>query len=274
MDRPDTQSTGENISLAETVPPLEPHAPGSEPQGPTAEEGVVAPDREQGSRPSDAEADGSRDGGEPFVPAEARPDEFPPQDESQSQPADAEHPEPEQQSVETQLADIAATLGSLDTRLGESQRLLGRQSEFADKLHAENQRLREGELRAATLPLIRDLLRLHDDIGKLSVGREDTRDLDIVKVSLLDALARNGVLAFEPAVGDVFDPKQHNIQGVVATGESSLDRTIAVVTRVGVQWDDGQTIRVADVSVYKHTPRADADDLSGPLVAEQPMEKA
>lgn len=162
-----------------------------------------------------------------------------------------------------ELAQVAATLTSLEERLRESQRLLARQSDLAAKLHAENQRLRAGELRAATLPLVRDLVRLHDDIGKLTAGQEDTQDLDLVKISLLDALARNGITTFQPAPGEQFDSKQHSVAGILQTDDASLDRTVAEVIRTGVRWEDGQTIRVADVRVHKHTPAAESTSPAG-----------
>lgn len=172
----------------------------------------------------------------------------------------AEQQSPPPQAFE--LAAVAATLVSLEEQLGESQRLLARQSDLVDKLHAENQRLRIGELRAATLPLVRDLLRLHDDIGRLATDREEAEDLDVVKVSLLDALARNGITTFQPAPGEQFDPKQHSIVGILRAEDASRDRTVAEVIRVGVQWEDGQAIRVADVRVYKHAPTAET---TGPV---------
>lgn len=179
-------------------------------------------------------------------------------DESTSAPQDdaAEQGSTTPQALE--LSEVTTVLASLQERLGESQRLLGRQSDLVDKLHAENQRLRAGELRAATLPLVRDLLRLYDDIVRFSADNGDSQDLDLVKVSLLDALARNGIAAFTPEPGEQFDPKQHNVAGVLPTEDASLDRTVAEVSRVGVRWEDGQTIRVADVRVYKHTPTAQA----------------
>jgi molecular chaperone GrpE len=168
-----------------------------------------------------------------------------------------------------ELAHLAGVLASIEERLGESQRLLARQSDLADKLHAENQRLRAGELRAATLPLVRDLLRLHDDIGKLTAGQEETQDLDLVRVSLVDALARNGIGTFQPEPGEQFDPKQHSVAGVIKTEDASRDRAIAEIVRVGVQWEDGQTIRVADVRVYKYTPEVEATSPAGQS-ADQP----
>ncbi len=104
---------------------------------------------------------------------------------------------------------------------------------------------------------------MHDDIGRLTTDCQDSQDLDVVKTSLLDALARNGITTLEPALGEPFDPKQHSVAAILQTEDPSLDRTIAEVIRVGVQWDDGQAIRVADVRVYKHTPKAEATSPAG-----------
>jgi len=67
-----------------------------------------------------------------------------------------------------------------------------------DKLHGENQRLRAGELRGAMLPLVRDLLRLHDDIGRIADATEQVEDLELMQISLLDALSRNGIVSVRP----------------------------------------------------------------------------
>jgi molecular chaperone GrpE (heat shock protein) len=152
------------------------------------------------------------------------------------------------------LDDGLTALAGVEDRLAESQRLLVRQSELADKLHAENQRLRAGELRGTMLPLVRDLLRLHDDIGRIAGEAERAEDLELMQVSLLDALARNGIVAVRPAVGEQFDPKRHSAAGVIRADDASLDRSIAEVIRAGFEWEDGHVIRVADVRVYKHAP--------------------
>ena len=151
------------------------------------------------------------------------------------------------------LDDRLAELAGVEGRFAESQRLLVRQSELADKLHAENQRLRAGELRGAMLPLVRDLLRLHDDIGRIAGEAERAEDVELMRISLLDALARNGIVAVQPAVGEQFDPKRHSAAGVIKADDANLDRSIADVIRVGFQWEDGRVIRVAEVRVYKHT---------------------
>lgn len=155
------------------------------------------------------------------------------------------------------LDERLTTLAGVEDRLAESQRLLARQSELAGKLHAENQRLRADELRGTMLPLVRDLLRLHDDIGRITAETERAKDLELIQVSLLDALARNGILAVCPTVGEQFDPKRHSAAGVIRADDASLDRSIAEVIRAGFEWEDERVIRVADVRVYKYTPASE-----------------
>jgi molecular chaperone GrpE (heat shock protein) len=151
-------------------------------------------------------------------------------------------------------AELLATLGRLDSRLEESQRLLARQSDLVDRLHAENLELRAGELRSAQLPLVRDLLRLHDDVGRMrEAAGESAEDLRLVQDSLVDTFARNGVEAIAPETGEPFDPQLHSAAGVEPTEDESLDRTVATVTRQGFRWESGDVIRVSEVRAYRYS---------------------
>lgn len=148
--------------------------------------------------------------------------------------------------------DLLDAIARFDQRLGESQRLLDRQLDLADRLHGENQVLRAGELRSAQLPLVRDLLRLHDDLGRMRDSVEDDGDLRIVQHSLADTLARNGVVAFEPDRGEEFDSRAHSAAGVEDTVEEGLNRTVAAVVKQGFRWESGEVIRVAEVTAYRY----------------------
>lgn len=172
-----------------------------------------------------------------------KPESLDPQDTApEAAPPPEPEPEPAPEAPEPQQ----------DERLEEAHRLLARQSDLVDRLHAENQTLRAGELRNAQLPLIRDLLRLHDDVGRMREASEDDRDLRLVQEGLSDALARNGVEAFAPDGGEPFDPRLHAAAGVEQTDEESLDKTISEVTRQGFRWESGDTIRVAEVRAYRY----------------------
>lgn len=148
--------------------------------------------------------------------------------------------------------ETEAILDRLDLRLAESQRLLARQTELTQKLHAENQSLRAGELRSAQMPLVRDLLRLSDDLERmLGVATESVEDLTVVRDSLLDILGRNGIQRFEAEHGEPFDPRVHSAAGAAPTDDEQLDRTVAEVVRPGFRWDSGEVIRVVEVRAYR-----------------------
>jgi molecular chaperone GrpE (heat shock protein) len=178
--------------------------------------------------------------------------------EAQAEESEAAlHVEPSIEPYEEAFADLRTAVVGLDSRLEESQRLLGRQSDLVDRLHTENQELRAGELRTAQLPLIRDLLRLHDDVSRMRVAAgELDEDLRVVQESLLDILARNGVESFAPEDGDEFDPRFHAAAGIEPTADRSLDKSVAVVVKRGFRWDCGDVIRVAEVRAFRYRDTA------------------
>ena len=178
-----------------------------------------------------------------------------------AEPADAvtEPPEPEP-GPEPQPEPHLELLARIEDRLAESQRLLGRQTEIAASLHEENQRLKAGELRRALAPLVRDVLRVQDDVTAMLDTHADpgaARDLDLVRGALLDALARNGIEPIACPPGTPFDPRLHKVAGVVATPDPQLDRCVAAVVRPGFTWDDGEPVRPVDVQVHKLRAPAD-----------------
>ena len=176
--------------------------------------------------------------------------------ETVSQPAAPEQPE-EAPSVaaeeESHDERTETALDRLDARLAEAQRLLARQAELTEKLHGENQSLRAGELRNAQMPLVRDLIRLYDDLGRMCAVATDSADLAMVQQSLFDVLARNGVQRFEAEQGEPFDSRTHSAAGAESTADEQLDRTVAEVVRPGFRWDSGEVIRVVEVRAYRYS---------------------
>ena len=173
---------------------------------------------------------------------------------------------------------LLEAIARLDDRLEESQRLLARQTEIATSLHADNQRLKAGELTRAQLPLIRDIIRVQDDLRVMhdipdeSIAPADLpavrHHLELAKDSIVDALARNGIEELQVEHGAQLDPRRHKVVKVTGTDEPAADRTVAEVVKSGFAWDDGTTIRAADVRVYKYAaptqPNATADRVPDP----------
>jgi len=156
-------------------------------------------------------------------------------------------------SPSVDIDGLHRALEKLNSRLEESQRLLARQTDLVDRLHTENGELRAGELRSAQLPLVRDLLRLHDDVGRMrdAVGEAD-HDLRIVQESLVDTLVRSGIQPFAPESGEIFDPRLHTAAGVEPTDKRELDKAVVEVVKQGFRWESGDTIRVAEVRAYRY----------------------
>lgn len=217
----------------------------------------VAPDFADGNRES-PQADLVVDEveTEPAIPGGAtgdlgtEPMEFEPvvlRDESNpTEPATSESP------AAAVLEPIEIALTKIDGRLDEYLRISKRKDEIINRLHAENQDLRAGELQQAQLPLIRDLMRLYDDLGRM-IGDSDsgTSDLEFVCELLVDALSRNGVEREAPIDGTPFDSEVHAAVEVVAADSPDQDRTIEAIRRCGFRRTEGATLRAADVVVRR-----------------------
>jgi molecular chaperone GrpE (heat shock protein) len=152
---------------------------------------------------------------------------------------------------------VVEALARIEDRLAESRRLIERQAEIAANLHAENQRLRAGELRQAQSALIVSVLRVFDDIGQMALTAklpESREDLGMAAEALADALARNGIERANVEIGAAFDARAHKIAAIEETTDAAADRTVARVVRLGFAWADGTVIRIPDVAVLRHTP--------------------
>lgn len=170
-------------------------------------------------------------------------------------PADEAGPEPSPEM---------ASLLRLERDVNELARLGQRNADHVAALHGENQRLRAGEVAGSVAPLLRDVIRLHDDVLRLEgvCAPEAALDLGLVRKLVVDALDRWGVQAFEPAVGDPFDASEHNGMARVETPEQ-LDGTVASVRRCGFRGEQGRVWRPADVDVFRTIDRQPAGPPAG-----------
>jgi molecular chaperone GrpE len=166
--------------------------------------------------------------------------------------------------------DVKTQFAELLRAVEESNRISTERERVIDRLYEENQRLRSGELEQALMPVLRDLMRLFDDLQKTvssCAGRtsldaaEVLREWEYYRDSTLDVLFRQGI---EPCVArenSVFDPKEHRACGTVSTTDRSRDRTIARVIRVGFRTET-RVLRTADVEVYRANTEAETQSKS------------
>lgn len=151
----------------------------------------------------------------------------------------------------SELRDLGRTVEALESRLADLNR-------FVDTLHAENEQLRRQELERMQHPVLRDIMKLHDDWAAMALawrGRQTSTPEDVASkcADIADdavlILARYGVELVAPAEGDLFDRKLHRAVAQVPAEVPGSGSTVASVRRVGYVVAD-KTLRFADVVVY------------------------
>ena len=206
------------------------------------------------------------------VGAPAVPDQTPVAPGSDPGPAPAPAPAPEPPLVVDQRFDeVLRRLDALSSATADQQTALNvvsrsvselgalrqRDIDIADRMHAEITRLRGGELQAATLPLLTQLLRLGDQMAELSAPGDHLEGMRQRLLQILDTAA--GVSAFTPAPGTPFDAK--TMAGIerVDTDEAALADVVAACARPGFTRVDGSVLRAAEVAVHRYVPAPDPE---------------
>jgi molecular chaperone GrpE (heat shock protein) len=151
----------------------------------------------------------------------------------------------------TASAAATARLDDLTQRVEELIRLRCHDSDLVDRLHAENTRLRAGELTEAMAPLLRGLMRLHDQMT--SLGADDGQSIaGILRKQLLQIMdVAADIRPYTAVVGLPFDPVRHVGMRRVGTDDSSRDRTIARTLKPGFVRGESTVVRPAEVEVFR-----------------------
>ncbi|HEX2416539.1 MAG TPA: nucleotide exchange factor GrpE [Micromonosporaceae bacterium] len=166
-------------------------------------------------------------------------------------------PPPEPDTVGPLLAElqaIRAELGVLATR--EQERAAHRET-VIDRLHAENQTLRQRDLYVMLEPVRSTLYRLYD-LARREADRWSGPTppaiehagplLGVIAEELSEVLAGTGVESFTPQPGDPYDPTRHRPVDTADIADAALDGTVVKALSDG--FTRGETIaRRADVVI-------------------------
>jgi molecular chaperone GrpE (heat shock protein) len=146
---------------------------------------------------------------------------------------------------------VIEALAAVSGQLSELVRLRARDVDLADRLYAENTRLRNGEFATAVAPLLSSLLRLYDQMTSLAEG-DSASVAGMLRIQLLQILdTAAGLSPFEPRLGDRFDASRHAGVGRVGTVDPAAEGTVARNIKPGFERVDGSVVRVAQVEVYR-----------------------
>lgn len=170
------------------------------------------------------------------------------------------------------LGELAARLGRIEQHLAESHRRAAHREAVIDRLHEENQRLRDGVARVLLEPVTADLIRLHDQLTReakrLGAAGQDGRLLRSFADDVELILDRCAIETFSAEPGDPFQRGRHRAVGVVPCAEESQHNTVAEVVAAGFyERDTSQVRRPLQARFHRFSPeeRPDRPDAAQPL---------
>jgi molecular chaperone GrpE (heat shock protein) len=155
-------------------------------------------------------------------------------------------------------AQLVRVMAEVSDQLREINRISEERERIIDRLHQENQKLKQGELQQVLLPVFRDLIKLYDDLKITATyyasrdGQEKTAaELNCYRETVGDILYRYGVEQIEVAVSESFNPKEHKAVATVPSADVERDRIISKIVRDGFK-TDLRVIRNVEVEVYRY----------------------
>lgn len=146
------------------------------------------------------------------------------------------------------LSHLVGRLVQIENHLAEFHRRAAHREAVIDRLHEENQRLRDGMGRLVLEPVTADLIRLYGQLSqearRLDLAGQDGRLVRSFADDVEQILDRCGVEVFSAEPGDPFEGGRHRVVGVVACEDESEHNTIAEVLAPGFyERDTGRVMR-------------------------------
>jgi molecular chaperone GrpE len=143
--------------------------------------------------------------------------------------------------------DLAARLDRVETQLAEFHRRSAHRESVIDRLHEENQRLRDGLGRILLEPVVADLIRLYDqldrEVRRLDAAGEDRQLIWSFAEDVAQILDRCGIEIFSAEPGDPFERDRHRPLGVVTCDDLDRHNTVADVAGVGFYERETRVVR-------------------------------
>jgi molecular chaperone GrpE (heat shock protein) len=159
------------------------------------------------------------------------------------------------------LSYLVERLAQIENHLAEFHRRAAHREAVIDRLHEENQRLRDGVGRLILGPVTADLIRLYGQLAqearRLDAAGQDGRLLRSFADEVEQILDRCGIEVFSAEPGDPFESGRHRAVGVVACEDESKHNTVAEVVAAGFyERDTGRVTRPVQARFRQFAPAA------------------
>lgn len=166
------------------------------------------------------------------------------------------------QEIRTELSGLAQ---DFDTKL----KYDAHKNKVIDELHQSLQDYRDGLLKKYLKRIITDVIKIVDDVRKLTghyreqpFSEENNAKLiqylEDIAHDLEDTFAWEGVVSFNTE-SDLLDPVRQRVVNKIGTADAAKDKMIAERLRPGYEWD-GKVIRPEIVSIYIYNNESSAEN--------------
>jgi molecular chaperone GrpE len=142
------------------------------------------------------------------------------------------------------VEDLGKRLAAVEEQLGEFHRRAAHRELIIDRLHEENQRLKQGAHRVVLEPVVADLIRLHDQLAREARrAGDDGALIASFADEVAEILDRCGIEVFVAAVGEAYQSDRHRPLAVVPTAEPELHNTVAESVAAGFYDREASRVR-------------------------------
>ncbi|HET7012829.1 MAG TPA: molecular chaperone GrpE [Streptosporangiaceae bacterium] len=131
------------------------------------------------------------------------------------------------------MDELADRLEAVERQLAEFHLRAAHRETVIDRLHEDNQRLKQGEHRVVLEPVIADLVRLYEHLALQAQGTPEDGMLGDFAVELTGILDRCGVETFHAVPGEPYQSERHKPLGIVPTSDRQLHNTVAQPVAAG-----------------------------------------
>jgi molecular chaperone GrpE len=140
------------------------------------------------------------------------------------------------------VEDLSKWLDAVQEQLSEFHRRAAHRESIIDRLHEENQRLKQGQHRVILEPVVADLIRLHDQLS-----REARRAGDGLVGSFAEEVAeildRCGIEVFDAIPGEPHQTDRHRPLAVVPSSNPEQHNTVAEAVAAGFYDREADRVR-------------------------------
>lgn len=155
-------------------------------------------------------------------------------------------------------AGLSLRLSAVEDQLRDFHRRAAHREQVIDRLHEENQQLRQGGHRVVLRPVIADLIRLHDQLAR-EARRDPGGILPSFVAEVAEILDRCGIEVFEAEPGEAYRTDLHRPLAVIPTADPGLHNTVAEAAGAGFRdREAGRIHRPARARFYQY--REDQED--------------